>query len=73
MAYNIGQPCKVSISRVKEHCSLTPYVNLVNQAIRRGNGFVILIAVHGNMAEIAGNAFDRFFGAVEVPFDSLIF
>jgi len=74
LEWNFGQAVKVSMARVSEHCNMPPYLKLVRQCIKRGNGFVILIDVndHTGMAHIAGNAYDALLGTVQVPVDSLI-
>jgi len=69
--WNIGQQAKLSMTRVRQHCNLSPYVALVSQQ-KDINGFVTLQDVNEatQQADISNS---RFLGSVWVPIDSLIF
>jgi len=78
MPYNFGQSAKVSVTRVKEFCSLPHYNSCVKRCIERGNGFVDLYEVDETVRPImagvtAGNPAQRALGLIWIPFDSLIF
>ena len=70
--YNIGQQGRVISSELKRHCSLPPYVRLVNQC-KDSAGFVTVRAVEvyddGRKMVDVGN----FLGAVMVPYEAMLF
>ena len=70
--YNIGQEARIIGAEVKKHCSMPPYIRLVNQC-KDSAGFVTMRAVEvyddGRAMADIGN----FLGAVMVPYEAMLF
>lgn len=66
-----GMPqAKVDISKVKAYCNLPPYLNLVKQIIKRGEGEITVSRIEGEYAQIRAWKYD-ILGDVRVPLNSL--
>ena len=75
MKYSIGQKAKISYPILKKYCPLEPYLHLVKQAQKNGEGFVEIVDIPENRdgyLTVSGWKLD-FLHYVDVPVEALIF